>query len=218
MPRWKHRLFVALERLGKRFANLLFTQSAEDARTAEDEGLAPPGRILAIGNGVDPRRFDPTQINDAGLLRRDLGIPEDAFVIGIIARLVEGKWVCEFLRTACLAAVGNSDFVFLMLGERLASDHARHVSADITEASNVLSRRLVMTGAHSDVPELLAAMDVFCLPSWREKMPRTIIEAMIMSKPVIATNIRRVARGGRSRCDWIYHSFARFAEACRCFS
>jgi glycosyltransferase involved in cell wall biosynthesis len=42
----------------------------------------------------------------------------------------------------------------------------------------------------SDVPQLLAAMDLFCLPSWREGMPRTIIEAMVMGKPVLATDIR----------------------------
>jgi len=37
---------------------------------------------------------------------------------------------------------------------------------------------------------LLANMDIFCLPSWREGMPRSIIEAMMMELPVVATNIR----------------------------
>jgi glycosyltransferase involved in cell wall biosynthesis len=49
---------------------------------------------------------------------------------------------------------------------------------------------LVATGFRNDIPELLAAMDLFCLPSWREGMPRSIIEAMMMAKPVVATNIR----------------------------
>jgi glycosyltransferase involved in cell wall biosynthesis len=42
----------------------------------------------------------------------------------------------------------------------------------------------------SDIPQLLAAMDLFTLPSWREGMPRTIIEAMMMALPVVATDIR----------------------------
>ena len=50
--------------------------------------------------------------------------------------------------------------------------------------------RLVLTGFREDIPQLLAAMDLFCLPSWREGMPRTIIEAMMMAKPVLATDIR----------------------------
>ena len=42
----------------------------------------------------------------------------------------------------------------------------------------------------SNIPELLASMNLFVLPSWREGMPRTIIEAMMMKLPVVATNIR----------------------------
>lgn len=78
----------------------------------------------------------------------------------------------------------------LLIGERLASDHAQGVEAEFAAARNVLGDRLVATGLRDDIPQLLAAMDVFCLPSWREGMPRTIIEAMMMAKPVIATDIR----------------------------
>lgn len=190
MPAWKRCIFVWLEKFGAAFTDLLFTQSEEDARTAEVESLAPPGRILAIGNGVDPSRFDPERIGDGKAMRAQLGIPEEAFVIGIIARMVEEKGVGEFLQAAIEVAGNNSDIHFLMVGERLSSDHAGNVADDLARASAALAERLILTGARSDVPELLAAMDVFCLPSWREGMPRTIIEAMMMGKPVVATNIR----------------------------
>ena len=49
---------------------------------------------------------------------------------------------------------------------------------------------MILTGEREGIPALLATMDIFCLPSWREGMPRSIIEAMLMKKPVIATNIR----------------------------
>lgn len=190
MPAWKRRIFVWLEKFGAIFTDLLFTQSQEDARTAENERLAPPGNILAIGNGVDPKRFDPAKVGDGSDLRTQFAIPGQAFVIGIIARMVQEKGVCEFLQAASQVAQANPDVYFLMVGERLASDHAGNVAADIAKASEQLGSRLVMTGARSDVPQLLAAMDAFCLPSWREGMPRTIIEAMMMGKPVIATDIR----------------------------
>lgn len=190
MPAWKRRIFVWLEKFGAAFTDLLFTQSEEDARTAEIESLAPPGRVLPIGNGVDPSRFDPERIGDGTAMRMQLGIPEDAFVVGIIARMVEEKGVGEFLQAAVEVAEKNSNVHFLMIGERLSSDHAGNVTGDLERALAVLADRLTVTGARSDVPELLAAMDVFCLPSWREGMPRTIIEAMMMAKPVVATNIR----------------------------
>ena len=54
----------------------------------------------------------------------------------------------------------------------------------------MLGARLILTGLRSDIPELLSAFDIFTLPSYREGMPRTIIEAMLMGKPVVATDIR----------------------------
>ena len=49
---------------------------------------------------------------------------------------------------------------------------------------------MVTLGMRDDIPRLLSVMDLFCLPSWREGMPRTIIEAMMLGKPVLATDIR----------------------------
>jgi glycosyltransferase involved in cell wall biosynthesis len=78
----------------------------------------------------------------------------------------------------------------LLVGGRLASDHAQGVEADFDVARRVLGDRLVAPGLRDDIPQLLAVMDLYCLPSWREGMPRTIIEAMMMAKPVVATDIR----------------------------
>jgi glycosyltransferase involved in cell wall biosynthesis len=79
---------------------------------------------------------------------------------------------------------------FLIVGERLTSDHAGGVEEEFVRARTVLGERLVAPGLRSNIPQMLSAMDLFCLPSWREGMPRTIIEAMMMGKPVLATDIR----------------------------
>jgi len=78
----------------------------------------------------------------------------------------------------------------LLVGERLLSDHNDPIEDVLQQAKRCLGERLVLAGYRTDTPEMLAAMDVFCLPSYREGMPRTIIEAMMMAKPVVATNIR----------------------------
>ena len=154
MPAWKRRLFVSLERFAGRFTDLLFTQSAEDAETAVQEGISPTAHTLAIGNGVDARRFDPAVIGDGRGMRQALGIPENAFVIGIIARQVVEKGILEFLEAAIAAAGMNPAIHILMVGERLASDHAGDVEAELEKANAALGKRLVATGARKDIPEV----------------------------------------------------------------
>lgn len=190
MPAWKRLIFVILERIGGRFTDLLFCQSAEDARDAVSEGIVPENRVLAIGNGVDVARFDPEKVGAGDTARASLGIPQDAFVVGLIGRQVREKGVAEFLQAAVRLAADYPQFWVLVVGERLPSDHAQGVEAEFAQARAALGERLVAPGLRNDVPEMLAAMDVFCLPSWREGMPRTIIEAMMMARPVVATDIR----------------------------
>lgn len=189
MPRWKRRLFVWMERLGGRLTDLLFSQSAEDTAEAVREGIIDGSRAMTIGNGVNVDRFSPAQTN-AVQVRGTLGIPNDAFVVGLVGRQVREKGVGEFLVAVEQLATRYPHLWVLLVGERLSSDHAHGVEGEFARAKSVLGARLVAPGLCEDMPAMLAAMDVFCLPSWREGMPRTIIEAMMMAKPVVATNIR----------------------------
>ena len=190
MPYWKYRLFVCLERIAGRWTDLLFTQSAEDAQTAVKEKIMPKNRVLAIGNGVDARRFDPDNISSCKEVRASLRIPDEAFVVGMIGRQVREKGVAEFLEAVAELSRKHHQLWVLLVGERLPSDHAHGVMKEFSLAKDIMRDRLVAPGLRDDIPELINAMDLFCLPSWREGMPRTIIEAMMMAKPVLATNIR----------------------------
>jgi glycosyltransferase involved in cell wall biosynthesis len=189
MPVMKRHLFVGFEWLGGKLTDFIFTQSAEDAEAAQRLAIVTAARVLAIGNGVSVERFDPALQRPAET-RDALGIPRTAIVVGIIGRLVLEKGYGEFFQAAELLAVQNPSAYFLVLGERLQSDHAAGIDQALAHAQQVLGARLILTGMREDVPALLAAMDIFCLPSYREGMPRTIIEAMMMAKPVVATNIR----------------------------
>jgi len=190
MPAWKRRVFIELERFAGRFTHLLFCQSAEDAREAVAEGIAPGGRAVAIGNGVDPSRFDPAQAPEGAAARALVGIPPHAQVVGIIGRLVREKGYAELLEAAAGLAETFPDLHVLLVGGRLASDHDDSIAPALAAARARLGARLIEAGLRDDTPAMLAAMDIFCLPSYREGMPRTIIEAMMMAKPVVATNIR----------------------------
>lgn len=183
-------VFMFLEWLGGRCTDLLFTQSEEDARTAVEQGFLPAGRVLAIGNGVDIGRFNPQATRPREQLRAELGIPADAVVIGMIGRMVAEKGFGEFFDAAAAVARQAPNAYFLVIGERLASERDAGINAHLDAARAALGPRLVLAGVRSDMPDLFRAMDVFTLPSYREGMPRTIIEAMHMARAVVATDIR----------------------------
>jgi glycosyltransferase involved in cell wall biosynthesis len=78
----------------------------------------------------------------------------------------------------------------MLVGDRLSSDHNASVEEEIIAAQVKLGPRLLVLGYRSNINEVLSAMDLFCLPSYREGLPRSIIEAMAVGLPVVATNIR----------------------------
>jgi glycosyltransferase involved in cell wall biosynthesis len=189
MAPWKRWLVQGAEKIAGRWTDALFTQAKEDAETARRLGLARPGApILAIGNGVDAARFAP---DETGATRRRvraaLGTADDRAVIVMVGRLVAEKGYPELI-----AAMRGVDAELWCVGERLASDHARAIddALDAAKADPALARRVRFLGYRADVPDLLRAADIFTLPSHREGMPRSIIEAMMAGLPVVATDIR----------------------------
>ena len=192
MPAWKKWIYVLLERFGGLFTDLLFSQSHEDAHEAISLRIMPSHKVIAIGNGVDPSQFIGQDCLKQIEARRLLGIPESAPVIGIVARLVQEKGYKEFFEAAILISRSVPNVYFLVVGERLSSDHSGSIELALAQARKVLGARLIEAGLRKDVSVMLSAMTIFCLPSYREGMPRTIIEAMMMELPVVATNIRGV--------------------------
>lgn len=188
MPVWKRAAFVLLEWIPGRVTDALLTQAEEDAAAARRYHLCRGGLIAAIGNGVDLERFhQPADAAERAATRRALGTPEDAVVILMVGRLVAEKGYLEMLQ-----AMRHVDAVLWVAGERLASDHASAIDAALAEiaADPALGRRIRLLGYRDDVPVLMRAADIFTLPSHREGMPRSIIEAMASGLPVVATDIR----------------------------
>ena len=189
MPAIKKHFFIFLEICFGFMTDLLFTQSSEDAKSAIHYGIAPKEKVYAIGNGVDVQKFNPINIDLEGM-RNSFNIPDDAYVIGMICRLVKEKGVEEFLEAAKIVHKKYKNCYFLLIGERQSHDHAESVNDVINLTKETIKDNLILTGYRTDTPELLNIMDLYVLPSWREGMPRSIIEAMMMSLPVLATDIR----------------------------
>jgi len=190
MPFLTRHAHIALERFLGLFTDLLFTQSEEDEQAAIKHRIMGKDRTFSIGNGVDSSLFDFNKNNQRIFVRSLFGIPNNAYVIGMIGRQVEEKGIVEFLQAAMTIHRTNSNVYFMLIGDRLDSDYANSVDVMVGQAKSDLGKYLIITGMRDDIPDLLSAMDAFTLPSWREGMPRTIIEAMMMALPVVATDIR----------------------------
>ena len=186
MPAVKRSAFVLLEWLAGQVTDVLFTQAVEDAATARRLGLCRGGTVEAIGNGSNPERFRPDPVARESV-RQALGTGDDTVVIVMVGRLVAEKGYPELFE-----AMRRVDGELWVIGERLQSDHAAAIDDAIDTARNdpELSRRIRFLGYRDDVPDLLKAADIFTLPSHREGMPRSIIEAMLSGLPVVATDIR----------------------------
>ena len=185
---WERWFFISVEWFLGRITDVLLTQAEEDAAAARRYKLCRGGVIEAIGNGVDPGTFfpcpDPIERSQMRV-RNDTSV--DACVIVTVGRLVAEKGYPELL-----TAISGVDAVLWLVGERLDSDHAHDIGSHIERAKNdpKLQGKVRFLGARLDVPEILRAADVFVLPSHREGMPRSIIEAMMTGLPVVATDVR----------------------------
>ncbi|MBN1517835.1 glycosyltransferase family 4 protein [Candidatus Sumerlaeota bacterium] len=192
----KRRLHVALERHFARKCEHIFTVSNEDRQTAIDERIAPPVKLTYIGQGVDVGRFDPAQFSaeERKAAREEFGIPPDAVLAVMTGRLVREKGWFEFIEAAGMLkaqARGESNLYCLAIGDALPSDYddsKAQMQAAVAQAG--LNDTFIFAGLRSDVPRLLAAADLFVLPSYREGMPVSILEAMSMGLPCIVTDIR----------------------------
>jgi glycosyltransferase involved in cell wall biosynthesis len=186
---------MAAEALAARFSDLELFQSAEDLEWARGARIAPPRRARLLGNGTDLERFDPAAV-DGRRVRDELGLASDAVVVGAMGRLVAEKGYRELFAAARIVREKHPDVRFVVLG---AGDPDKDDGIDDAELREAATD-VVFTGWRSDVPAALAAMDVFALPSWREGMPRSAIEAAAMGKAIVLTDIRgcrEVARDGR---------------------
>ncbi len=137
---------------------------------------------VAVGNGRDPAIFHPDAAVRARV-RMALGVADDRVVVTAVSRLVRHKGYPELLD-----AMRGVDADLWVVGERLASDHGEDMEPYFRRAA--LGARLRRLGYRSDVPDMLAASDIFVLPSHFEGLPMSVIEAMLCGLPVVATDIR----------------------------
>jgi len=147
----------------------------------EQEHL-PAAKVAVIPNGVDTNRFAP--MPDIATVRRQLNITPNAPVIAIVAALRPEKNHELFLSMARRVTEQLRDARFLIIG-----DGPRRELLEQRAGELGIAQRVLFLGSRDDVPQLLAASDVFALTSHNEANPVSILEAMSVGRPVVATNV-----------------------------
>lgn len=189
-PPLKRRAWIFLEKFCGLFSDLLLSQNREDIATAIEAGICPREKIEHLGNGIDVRRFDRSAIAAERLaeLRASFGISADAPVVGFVGRLVEEKGLVELFEAVAALRTRHPALRFLVVGP-VDSDKSDALGpAAATQAG--IGDITTFAGYRADMPELYALMNVLVLPSHREGLPRSPMEASSMGVPTIATAIR----------------------------
>lgn len=172
---------LGMEWIGGRCTDVFMTVSTAEAGDARRLGLAR--HVVAVGNGRDPSVFKP----DPGArarIRAAFAVAADRLVVVAVSRLVRSKGYPEL--AAAMRALPQAEL--WVVGERLDSDRGDDVVALLSAAG--LGNRLRLLGYRRDVAAVLAAADIFALPSYYEGLPMSVIEAMLTGLPVVASDIR----------------------------
>lgn len=137
-------------------------------------------RAVYIPNGVAPTVPSRT----AAEVKKGLGIPGAACVIGMVSRLHPSKGHRDLIQAFTLLAAEMKDVVLLIVGN---GELRRNLESQVDACG--LNGRVRFTGHRNDVPDLLGAMDVFAHPSQWEGMPNAVMEAMAAGRPVVASRV-----------------------------
>lgn len=179
----------AAEALALRFSDMELVQNEEDVTKLRQLG-APRNKLVHLGNGIDLDRFSRTPTNRArGMrLRRSLGIGSETIVIGTVARLVWEKGYRElFDAVEDLRRAGYEDIKVLVVGPM---EPGKAGAVDVGSIDRMRDLGVEFLGQRTDVETIYSALDLLVLPSHREGVPRSAMEASAMGVPVIATDIR----------------------------
>ena len=177
-PRWQEKLHTRMINSG--IASALLAVSESTRKDAIEEGVEPE-RVFVIPNGVDSPDLD----EKAGCqVRQSLGIRSDQKVFFYAGRLNYEKGPDLLLKAFAEVINAVPDSILL-----LAGDGPMRLELEELAQSLKISERIIFLGVRNDVPELMAAADVFVLSSRTEGMPNAVLEAMALSTPVVAFEV-----------------------------
>lgn len=167
-----------LYRISFRFAQKVFFHNSDDYRLFIEEGLLVENQAdIVPGSGIDTQQFQPA------VRRKDRS---DKFTFLVISRLIYDKGIIEYIEAAKRLRSQGAPVRFQLLG---AKDpvHKRGIPVHLIDQW-VQSGVIDYLGTTDDVRSVIQQADCVVLPSYREGLPRTLLEAASLQKPIVATD------------------------------
>lgn len=144
-------------------------------------------KIRVVQNGIAYQDSQYFNINKRDR-REEFGFSPAEKIVGTVARMHEQKGYSYLLRAAQEVIRYYPEVKFLLVGDGPLKNKMEQLAVDLKITKNVLFK-----GFYKDVPAIMSIFDIFVLPSLWEGLPITILEAMVMRKPVIATKVGGVS-------------------------
>ncbi len=174
--------------LAFRLAHCIVANSPAVASSLGTEDRVPRQRVAVVPNFVDDAAFTPPSLDDRAVILRDLGVPADALIVGVIANLSPVKDHGTLLRAVARLAPRWPQLHVVLVG-----DGECRASLESLARGLELGHRIHFAGRRPNQPNPHHLLDISVLCSLSEGFPNSIIEAMAAGKPVVATSVGGVA-------------------------
>lgn len=189
---WRRALYVLAERLTSPLADRIVAVSAAIARDLVERYRIDARRTVVVHNGIDAWAFRPTR--GSATMRAELRVPGQRRVILMAGRMTAQKGWDVLLEAAARLETVRDDLLWLCVGDGPLRGPLMRRAAE-------LAVPVSFTGARADMADVLGCADVVVLASRSEGLPFTLLEAMALGKPVVATRVGgvpEVVEDGRS--------------------
>lgn len=182
MQSGKKTVFVALEKLMAPFCDAIICISEAEKQSALDKKICKEDKLHVIYNGIDLEEY-----KEITATRKDMSIPEDAFVVGMVGRISKQKAPDVFVKMAAEVAKNVENTYFIIVGD-VVEGEARE-RKEIEDLAQKLGVRLYITGWIDNPLDYVKQFDVACLLSRWEGFGLAIPEYMLCGKPIVATSV-----------------------------
>lgn len=156
--------------------------SVSEANQASGKENIKGFESVLVNYGIDQKKFSPAGVTKD--VRAELKIAPDALLVLFIARFTKQKQPLAMIRAFKAALETVPDMRLLMVGDGELREEALQLSSELG-----LGARILFQTFRQDVPDVLAAADIFVLPSLWEGLPIGLLEAMAMGKAIIASDV-----------------------------
>lgn len=188
-PYFKKKFLIFLERITAKFSDLILSVSQRVIDTAIKEKICPSQLIKYLGRDIDIERFNPARFNEEFILekKKQLGVDPKKKVIGIVARLVAEKGYRELFEAFKMVLEKFPEIIILSVGAE-EPEKKDAINKNIVKKYGI-EGKVIFLGERADVDEIYPLMDIFVLPTYREGIGGSILEASAMERPIITNDI-----------------------------